>query len=642
METFTLQGFLRNTILFCLSLFVSNYTLAQTNWLRKAGGNNLDEALDIARVATTNDYYVTGHFSGVANFNIGNLASSGSSDVFLSKYDQNGIPLWAKRFGGSGTDRSAAVVADNSGQAFIAGFFSGTATFGTTTLTAADSSDVFVAKVNQNGDVIWAKQAGGIGNDGATGVAIDGSGNVYITGQFRGTATFGSTTLTSMDYDGGNNPSADIFTAKLDTGGNWIWVKQGSAGSDERPSDICTDGSNNVYICGQFSGDIEFDQVHTNTVENAGYLLKYNSSGDEQWFSRITATLVFPQAIRCDSQGNVLVTGESIGQIIFFGTNTEIVSTTTAQSIFLAKYSSTGAVTWGREDGSDSYASSKGIAIGSSNEAYITGLFECVFTEYSDELGPGLFNSAGFRDVFITRYNSDGTRVWNRQYGGPRNEFCSGIAVGSSADQPRIAGSFEKFFHAPGSAPGFQINTTNYTPEELADPNSSASLCGIGNYGSMIHLEAQGNKDIFIGYLVDLDLPHYDYYSRETCTNDIVEPCIGDAEVPLNCTDSITICGNSALYINWNTGSNCWIGPEYEWEWGNGSTAESIMAEETGWYTIESETADGCRSQVDSIWVEILEIPIPVISDDELINIESPPEALDIVLCAPDEVVLTA
>ena len=137
-----------------MSLFATNYAFGQTNWLRKAGGNNLDEALDIARVATTNDYYVTGHFSGVANFNIGNLASSGSSDVFLSKYDQNGIPLWAKRFGGSGTDRSAAVIADNSGQAFIAGFFSGTATFGTTTLTAADSSDVFVAKVNQNGDVI--------------------------------------------------------------------------------------------------------------------------------------------------------------------------------------------------------------------------------------------------------------------------------------------------------------------------------------------------------------------------------------------------------------------------------------------------------------------------------------------------------
>ncbi len=622
-------------------MLFANAAFAQDSWLRRAGGTNLDEALDISRVAIDNSYYVTGYFAGVCNFTIGNLSSSGSSDAFLTKYDVDGEPLWAKKFGGNLTDRSLAVANDNAGNAYICGFFAGQATFGSITLNAADSGDVFVAKVNPQGEVQWAKSAGGSGNDAAVGIAVDLSGSVIITGQFRGVGNFGAFSLTSAN--GGGGASADIFTAKLDNNGNWLWLEQGSAASDERPTDVCTDSQANIYICGQFSGDITFDVAHDNDVENVGYVVKYNSSGQEQWYSKIAATQVSPNALRCDNQNNVLVTGESIGQIIFFGTNNEVVSTTNLQSIFIAKYSSAGAVSWAKEDGSDSYCSAKAIAIGNNNEAYITGLFDCVFTEYADELGDGLFNSAGYRDVFVTRYSSSGSREWMRQYGGPRNEFCSAIVSGANADEPRLAGSFEKYFHVPGDINSFELNPTNFIPgvnDDVSDPNSGA-LCGYNNYGAYLHLKAQANKDIFVGNFIDLSLPHYDYYTRGDCSYPAEEPCINDEEIPLVCSDSVVICGTALLYLTLNTGSNGWIGPEYDWEWSNGSGDESINIDNTGWISIEVEREDGCDSFTDSIFVEILELPEPTITDDEGINIEAPPDALEVMLCAPDEVVLT-
>ena len=87
----------------------------QQNWLRKAGGTSLDEAQDIAFSPSDNSYYVTGYFSGSSNFAVQSITSWGLSDGFLAKYDNNGEPLWARRYGGISSDRSTAVVCDNSG-----------------------------------------------------------------------------------------------------------------------------------------------------------------------------------------------------------------------------------------------------------------------------------------------------------------------------------------------------------------------------------------------------------------------------------------------------------------------------------------------------------------------------------------------
>ncbi len=615
----------------------------QQNWLRSAGGSNLDEALDIAYTLSGSHYYTTGNFSGNCNFTSQTLASAGLSDGFLAKYEAEGTPVWAKKFGGTGSDKSVAVVADNAGNAFVCGYYNGTATFGSVTITAADSSDIFIAKYSSTGDLVWVKSAGGNSNDAAAGIALDLSGNVYVTGIFRGSASFGTTTLTSSNYPSSSNASGDVFVTKLDNNGNFLWTKKGSGSGDEKATDVCTDAQGGIYICGQYSSDITFDVAHPNTVENAGFIMKFSNAGQEQWFSRMAATQILPTALRSDSQNNVIVTGESIGQILLESSNAVVVTTSNAQSIFLAKYSASGNISWAVEDGSVSYVSSRAIAIGIQNEIYIAGIFDCVFTEYADELGEGLFNSAGYRDIFVSRYGTSGIRDWMLHYGGPKEDFCSAISNGTQADRPVIAGSFEKFFNAPGSEPGFNLNPTNFEPginDDLTNPNSGEG-CGYNDYGSYVHIKAFNNKDIFIGDLVDLNAPHYDYYSRGDCSFPITEPCIHNANVPLVCDDEITVCGSASLFFVTNTGSQDWIGPAYDWQWSNNSSDEYIVASTTGWYWVESEREDGCESFIDSIYVIILEVPEPLITDDEGINLESPPNALPILLCAPDEVLLT-
>ncbi len=115
---------------------------------------------------------------------------------------------WATKGGGTGSDAAIGVSALPDGSSIITGFFSGTATFGATSLISAGSNDSFTAKVNADGTYAWATKGGGTGSDGAIGVSALADGSSIITGQFSGTATFGATSLIS-------NGSFDAFTAKV-------------------------------------------------------------------------------------------------------------------------------------------------------------------------------------------------------------------------------------------------------------------------------------------------------------------------------------------------------------------------------------------------------------------------------------------
>jgi len=128
--------------------------------------------------------------------------------------------LWVEQAGGTDIDIGRAIATDGSGNSIVTGEFSGTATFGDTTLTSDGSNDIFIAKYDGDGNFLWVEQAGGTDIDIGRAIATDGSGNSIVTGEFRGTATFGDTTLTSV------GSSFDIFIAKYDGDGNFLWVVQ--------------------------------------------------------------------------------------------------------------------------------------------------------------------------------------------------------------------------------------------------------------------------------------------------------------------------------------------------------------------------------------------------------------------------------
>jgi len=127
---------------------------------------------------------------------------------------------WVKHAGGAQSDTGQSIVTDSNGNSYIIGDFIGSVNFGTFTLTSSVFNDIFIAKMDVNGNWLWAKKAGGSSSEYGTAIAIDGNGNCYVTGFFTGTSIFGETSLISSG-------SADIFIAKLDSNGNWLWAKKG-------------------------------------------------------------------------------------------------------------------------------------------------------------------------------------------------------------------------------------------------------------------------------------------------------------------------------------------------------------------------------------------------------------------------------
>jgi hypothetical protein len=207
--------------------------------------------------------YTTGSFTNTVDFDSGastfNLTSAGSKDIFVSKLDASGDFVWAKKMGGTSVDEATAISIDASGNIFTTGSFALTVDFdpntGTSNLTSAGNLDIFVAKLDASGNFVWAKRMGGTNQDLARGISLDTSGNVYTAGYFQGTADFDPDTCAFNITSAGTE---DIFVAKLDASGNFVWANgTGGTGSDSAFG-ISVDSSNNVYTTGLFAGTVNF------------------------------------------------------------------------------------------------------------------------------------------------------------------------------------------------------------------------------------------------------------------------------------------------------------------------------------------------------------------------------------------------
>ncbi|MBK8192109.1 MAG: T9SS type A sorting domain-containing protein [Lewinellaceae bacterium] len=229
-------------------------------WAKSMGGTTHDEAYSIALDASGN-VYSTGYFGASADFDPGpstfNLTSNGIKDIFISKLDAFGNFVWAKSMGVE-FDWPFALAIDASGNVYSTGLFDGTADFdpgpGTYNLTSIGETDIFISKINASGNFVWAKSIGGILDDKGNSITSDASGNVYITGIYRGTVDFNPGPGVYNLYSPGN-----IFVCKLDHFGNFIWAGSIAGIYFEEGNAISVDAYGDVYTVGYFEGAVDFD-----------------------------------------------------------------------------------------------------------------------------------------------------------------------------------------------------------------------------------------------------------------------------------------------------------------------------------------------------------------------------------------------
>jgi hypothetical protein len=212
-------------------------------------------------VDASGNVYVTGWTSGGLDGN----TITGMADFFLTKYDSSGNKEWTKQLGvASATTEATGVAVDASGNVYVTGWTSG----GLDGNTITGTTDFFLTKYDSSGNKVWTKQLGGAGTE-ATGVAVDASGNVYVTGWTLG----GLDGNTIMGFE-------DFFLTKYDSSGNKVWTKQlGVASATTEATSVAVDASGNVYVTGWTSGGLD-----GNTITGMAdfFLTKYDSSGNKQ------------------------------------------------------------------------------------------------------------------------------------------------------------------------------------------------------------------------------------------------------------------------------------------------------------------------------------------------------------------------
>ncbi|MFM6039563.1 MAG: SBBP repeat-containing protein [Sphaerospermopsis kisseleviana] len=361
-------------------------------WAQKLGGSSYNTSSGIT-VDNLGNTYATGFFFDPATFGNITLTSTGLGDAFITKLDSSGNFLWAQKFGGASYDIAMGISVDSSGNSYVTGSFSDTATFGDIALTSAGSDDAFITKLDSSGKFLWAQKFGGTSYDYGEGIASDGAGNSYITGYFSDTATFGDITLTSA---GGS----DGFITKLDSSGKFLWAKKLGGTSYDSAHGITVDSSGNTYITGSFNGIATFGNITlTSTGNDNAFITKLDSSGKFLWAQKFDSIFCEANGITVDSSGNIYVTG------YFSDTATFVNITLTSagdSDAFVAKLDSNGKFLSAQNFGGTLADRGLDITSDAKGNIYATGGFENTAT-----FGNTSLTSAGSIDAFIVKLGDE-------------------------------------------------------------------------------------------------------------------------------------------------------------------------------------------------------------------------------------------
>ncbi|HBI14409.1 MAG TPA: hypothetical protein DDY20_02645 [Desulfobulbaceae bacterium] len=436
-----------------------------------------------------------------------------------SVHAADGVFGWAKAMGGASSGGGEDIFVDASGNVYTTGYFYGTADFdpgpGTFYLTSA-GRDIFILKLNSSGRFVWAKSIGGWTNavEGrAASIAVDNSGNVYITSVFDSAADFdpgpGTSILTSSSYK-------DIFILKLNSSGHFVWAKSIGGWGDvpeyeSRKGSISVDTSSNVYITSKFVGTADLDP-------GAGTFYQTSAGGADIFISKLdrVGNFVWAKAmggieddevkdIFVDASGNVYTTGTFMGTSDFDpGPEMFYLTSVGAEDIFISKLDRSGNFVWARPIGPiggivGTFVTPHGISVDILGNVYSIGQFAEVWTWASDS--PVWTNLGGYTsDMFVSKLDSSGSPVWVKIIGGSQQSTAAaGISV-DTLGNVYTAGSFGGTIDADPGDGTFSLTSAGDWDIFISKLDSSGNLVwakAIGgpssDWASEISIDASGN-----------------------------------------------------------------------------------------------------------------------------------------------------
>ncbi|HOZ86710.1 MAG TPA: hypothetical protein PL029_03080, partial [Bacteroidia bacterium] len=340
---------------------------------------------------------------------------------------------WSKGTGGAFNDEPFGICTDAGGNVYTAGQFSISGDFdpgpGTVNLTSQGDNDIFISKVDPNGNYVWAKQVGGLYPDNVSSMTNDPAGNLYITGTFAGAVDFDPGPGTFVLSTNGS-PIINTYVLKLDMNGNFLWALRVGDGVQNYPTSqaICLDGPGNIYLSGQFTGTRDFDPgPGVSSLVAAGsmvFLLKLDPSGNFVWAKAIGAT--HAPSVVVDGSGNVYTGGTFFGtgdfdpgigvsNLISFGNNDG----------YILKLNSAGNFVWARQFGGTSSDQLMSVALDCYGNVIGAGNFIGTFDANPGTAVSNFTTLSASNDVFVVKLDPGGNFIWADQVGGPTTEWLS-------------------------------------------------------------------------------------------------------------------------------------------------------------------------------------------------------------------------
>jgi hypothetical protein len=376
-------------------IFLAKYDAAgNVLWVRSAGsavgGGTLGESGNGVAVDSSGNAFVSGCFNGSASFGTNTVTSAGGLDAFIVKYDPDGNAVWVRKAGGPSDDCSFSVAIDNGGNSYVTGEFRGTMSFGSTNLGSVGGKDIFIAKYDPQGNLVWARRAGSAFDEASEGIAVDVFGNTILAGYFYDSTTFDNTHITGAGLN-------DIFVAKLPA-------------ATPVPPTITSQPTNQTVRTGESAN---FSVAATGTAP-LNYQWQFNGTN-------IAAATNFLLTIN-----NAQPTNAGNYRVVVSNSGGAVTSAVVTLSVTPMHPTQSGAFEWVRDAGGPDYDQGIGIAADGLTNIYVTGSFR----------GSGLFgnilltnnyNGSPLDGMFLAKYDSFGTLLWAK--GIKNNNVSYGFAV---------------------------------------------------------------------------------------------------------------------------------------------------------------------------------------------------------------------
>lgn len=427
------------------SLFLSAAVNAQEQfiWARSAGADmGWEEAAGIARDNSGN-IYVAGTFQGRIAFGSTNVLSSGASDVIVAKYNPAGTLQWARKIGQGttfgGDEKAKAIAVNGAGNAIyvLASYTNNTDSLNFLTngsVKVAPSSgaeDLFVARLDANGAVTWARKIGG------SGVEDGGAIGVFSNGDFIVSGTYNVDVTIDTDYYVSNGNS-DVFVVKYNNDGSQAWsFTTGNGLNTISVADLKIRSNGDFYLGGEFRGSADFDTITLNSNgENDAFLAKYDSTGN--LISAINMGGVANDGITklfIDNFNQLYAAGYYTGSGVTIGSTT--LPTDTLSDVFIIKYDNTDNELFVKTANGNGQNNPYGLYVagtGTNKRIYLSGTFENVidFGISTATNNPEQRASLGQKDIFIAYYDSLGNVISSARAGGLNSETNAGIVADNS------------------------------------------------------------------------------------------------------------------------------------------------------------------------------------------------------------------